>query len=263
MAQKPVAVVTGGSSGIGKETVKALHEKGCRVYELSRHGKDTGTARHIFLDVTDDRSVKDAVDRIIAEAGRIDILVNCAGMGIAGAIEFTGTEEAKLQFDTVFFGMDRMCRAVIPHMRARGGGHIVNVSSVAAVAPIPYQAYYAAAKAAVNSYTMALANEVRPFGIRCCAVQPGDIKTGFTAARRSNLEGDGIYEGRIQKGIGKMEKDEQNGMPPSAVAHVIASAAFKKAPRPVWTVGFMYKALCLLIKLLPAGVENFILRKMY
>ncbi|MDO4492836.1 MAG: SDR family NAD(P)-dependent oxidoreductase [Clostridia bacterium] len=264
MQPNPIAVVTGGSSGIGRATVTALQEKGCCVFALSRRAQGTPEgATHIQCDITSDASVQAAVASVLEAAGRIDILVNCAGAGIAGAVEFTDTAAAKFQFDILFHGTDRMCRAVLPHMRKNGGGHIVNVSSVAAVAPIPFQTYYAAAKAAVDSYTMALANEVRPFGIRVCAVLPGDIKTGFTAARVSECKGDDVYNGRIRKGIATMEKDEENGMDPAVVGRAIAKAALQNNPRPLQTVGFSYKAAVLLVKLLPARAANFILRKLY
>ena len=179
-----VAVVTGGTSGIGKATALALQKAGCTVYELSRRAEGVEGLRHISADVTDEAAVNAAVAQIVAEAGHIDLLVNNAGFGISGAIEFTAPEDAKKLFDVNFFGMVNMNRAVVPLMRAAGHGRIVNLSSVAAPVPIPFQAYYSATKAAVNAYTMALANELRPFGITVCAVMPGDIHTGFTAARK-------------------------------------------------------------------------------
>ena len=191
-----IAVVTGGTSGIGREAALYLAKNGCTVYELSRRKEGVGGLRHISADVTDETSVNAAVAQILAEAGRIDILVNNAGFGISGAVEFTDTAEAQRQLDVNFFGMVRMNKAVIAVMRQQGSGRIVNLSSVAAPVPIPFQTYYSASKAAINSYTMALGNELRPFGITVCAVMPGDIKTGFTAARRKVAEGDDVSGGR-------------------------------------------------------------------
>ena len=179
-----VAVVTGGTSGIGRATALALKDAGYTVYELSRRAEGVEGLHHISADVTDQQAVNDAAAQIMAAEGRIDVLVNNAGFGISGAIEFTETAEAKALFDVNFFGMVNMNRAVVPLMRQAGRGRIVNLSSVAAPVPIPFQAYYSATKAAVNAYTMALANELRPFGVTVCAVMPGDIHTGFTAARR-------------------------------------------------------------------------------
>ena len=180
-----VAIVTGGTSGIGRATALALKEAGCTVYELSRRAQGVEGLHHIVADVTKEETVRAAVAEIMAREGRIDILVNNAGVGISGAVEFTDTADAKALFDVNFFGMVNMNRAVAPLMRAAGRGRIVNLSSVAAPVPIPFQAYYSATKAAVNAYTMALANELRPFGVTVCAVMPGDIHTGFTAARRT------------------------------------------------------------------------------
>ena len=134
-----------------------------------------------------------AIQEILKREDHIDVLINNAGFGISGAVEFTKTEDAQHQLDVNFFGMVRMNRQVLPVMRRQCYGRIVNLSSVAGAIPIPFQTYYSASKAAINSYTMALANEVKPFGIQVCCVQPGDIRTGFTAAREKNPEGDDIY----------------------------------------------------------------------
>ena len=157
-----VAVVTGGTSGIGRATALALKDAGCTVYELSRRAQGVEGLHHISADVTKEESVRAAVEQIMAREGRIDILVNNAGFGISGAVEFTSTEDAKSLFDVNFFGMVNMNRQVVPIMREAGHGRIVNLSSVAAPVPIPFQTYYSATKAAVNAYTMALANELRP-----------------------------------------------------------------------------------------------------
>ena len=258
---RKVALVTGGSSGIGRETVRALVEAGCRVFSVSRRPVDR--ADHICADVTDEAQVRAAVEQVLAEAGRIDILVNCAGFGISGAVEFTELSEAKRQFDVNFFGMVNVNKAVIPVMREAGGGRIVNISSVAAPVPIPFQTYYSACKAAVNSYTMATANELRPFGVTMCAVQPGDIATGFTDARAKSIAGDDIYGGRISRSVAVMEKDERGGMQPSVAGKYIAKIAQKKKVKPLYAIGFSYKAVCFLMKILPCGLANRIVGMIY
>lgn len=154
-----VAVVTGGSSGIGRCTAAVLRNAGCTVYEFSRREHPMDGVGHMSVDVTDEAAVRCAVERIAQTKGGIDIVVNCAGFGISGAVEFTELADAKRQFDVNFFGMVNVNRAAIPVMRNRGGGRIVNVSSVAAVAHIPFQTYYSASKAAIESYTCALAND--------------------------------------------------------------------------------------------------------
>ena len=178
-----IAIVTGGSSGIGRETAKALLSAGCTVYEFSRHDAATPGVRHVQCDVSDEQQFRSAVQQVCDAEGRIDILVNNAGFGISGAAEFTENDQAKKLLDVNVFGMVNGCRAVLPVMRAQGGGRIVNLSSVAAPCAIPFQVWYSVSKAAVSTYTAALANEVRPFGVTLCAVLPGGIRTGFTAAR--------------------------------------------------------------------------------
>ena len=258
-----IAVVTGGTSGIGRETALYLTQNGCTVYELSRRAEGVEGLRHISADVTDEESVRRAVEQILQEAGRIDILVNNAGFGISGAVEFTDTEEAKRQFDVNFFGMVRMNRAVIAVMRKQGGGRIVNLSSVAAPVPIPFQTYYAASKAAINSYTMALANELRPFGVTVCAVMPGDIHTGFTAARHKVGEGDELYGRRFSRSVRRMEHDEQTGMDPAKAGAFVGRVALKGGHKPLYTIGCAYQAAVLLTKILPAQALNWLIGRIY
>ena len=256
-----IAIVTGGSSGIGLETVRALEARGVKVYALSRRPADG--LRHVACDVTDEDSVTGAVDAVLSAEGRIDILVNCAGSGISGAFEFTDPADARRQLDVNLMGTERMMRAVIPAMRAAGGGRIVNTSSVAAIAPIPFQAWYSVSKAGINALTMAVDNEVRPFGITVVAAMPGDIRTGFTAARSKSARGDDVYGGRIARSVAKMEHDEVNGMAPAIAGRTIARLALARHPKPLSSVGFVYKGACMLIKLLPVRLVRFILEKMY
>lgn len=258
-----IVMITGGSSGIGLCTAAALRDRGCKVYELSRRDSEVTGITHIKCDVTDEAQVAAAVGQVMAESGRIDILINNAGFGISGAVEFTDTAEAQRLFDVNFFGMVRMNHAVLPLMRQQGGGRIVNLSSVAAPVPIPFQTYYSAGKAAVNSYTMALSNEVKPFGITVCAVMPGDIKTGFTAARQKSIVGDDIYGGRITRSVAGMEKDEQTGMDPAKAGAFIASVALKNSRKPLYTIGFGYKCAVFLTKILPARWLNALIGQLY
>lgn len=262
MAQK-IAVVTGGSSGIGFCTARALRNAGCIVYELSRREFSCESIRHLSVDVTDEQGVQAAIAHIAAETGKIDILVNCAGFGISGAVEFTALSDAKEQFDVNFFGMVNVTKAVLPLMREKGGGRIVNISSVAAVAHIPFQTYYSATKAAIESYTCALANEVKPFGISVTALQPGDICTGFTAARKKTIAGDEVYGGRISRSVAGMERDEQKGMSPEFAGNYIAKIALQKRVKPIYTVGFGYKCLSVLCKVLPCRLRNWIVGLLY
>lgn len=258
-----VVLITGGSSGIGLNTALALHNRGCKVYEMSRKPAQQEGIIHISGDVTKTDSVEAAVSQVLAAEGKIDILINNAGFGISGAVEFTETEDAKKQFDVNFFGMVNMCHAVLPHMRKNGCGRIVNLSSVAAAVPIPFQTFYSASKAAINSYTMALANEVKPFGISACAVMPGDIHTGFTAAREKEVRGDEEYSGRISKSVSKMEKDEQTGMDPKVVGAFIAKQALRKSVKPLYAIRLDYKFFVILSRLLPVRALNALVYMLY
>lgn len=259
-----VAIITGGSSGIGLCTAAALREAGCRVYELSRRDSDVPGITHLRCDITDEAQIAAAVERVMAECGRIDILINNAGFGISGAVEFTETTDAQRLFDVNFFGMVRMNRTVLPLMRQQGAGRIVNLSSVAAPVPIPFQTYYSATKAAVNAYTMALANELRPFGVTVCAVMPGDIHTGFTAARRKIGEGDDIYQGRIGRSVARMEHDEETGMDPAKAGGYIAKVALREGNRhPLYAIRFDYKFFVFLTKVLPARFLNWLIYQLY
>lgn len=224
-----VVIVTGGSSGIGRCTASALKENGCIVYEFSRRNIPMESVTHLSVDVTDEDAVNAAVQQVIQKEAKIDAVINCAGFGISGAVEFTSMEQAKAQFDVNFFGTVNVNKAVLPFMRRQGKGHIVNISSVAAVAHIPFQTFYSASKAAVSSYSYALANEVKPYGIHVTVVELGDICTGFTKARQKSILGDDEYGGRISRSVSQMEHDEQNGMDPARIGRHIADIVEKKA----------------------------------
>ncbi|MBQ2154612.1 MAG: SDR family NAD(P)-dependent oxidoreductase [Oscillospiraceae bacterium] len=262
MAER-AAIVTGGTSGIGLAAARALRETGMKVYVLSRRPFSEKGLHHVCADIADEQQCICAVKEILKYGGDVELLVNNAGFGISGAIEYTELADAKKQMEVNFFGTVNMTKAILPHFRRRGGGRIVNVSSVAAPAAIPFQAFYSATKAAINDYTAALANEVRPYGITATAVQPGDIATGFTAAREKSIAGDEAYQGRISKSVKKMEHDEQNGMDPAKAGAYIAKIAMKKHPKPLYTIGFSYKVICVLLKLLPCRFANWMIGKLY
>ena len=251
-----VVIVTGGSSGIGRCTASALKENGCIVYEFSRRNIPMEGVTHLSVDVTDEDAVNAAVQQVIQKETKIDAVVNCAGFGISGAVEFTSMEQAKAQFDVNFFGTVTVNKAVLPFLRRQGKGHIVNISSVAAVAHIPFQTFYSASKAAVSSYSYALANEVKPYGIHVTVVELGDICTGFTKARQKSILGDDEYGGRISRSVSQMEHDEQNGMDPARIGRYIAGIVEKKKPAVVYVAGAQYKFLSLLCKLLPAAARG-------
>lgn len=260
---KKVVVMTGGSSGIGLQTAAALRDAGYRVYEISRRPSEIPGVQHISGDVTSEESVRSAVAAVMEAEGRIDILINNAGFGISGAVEYTDMDDARRQFDVNFFGMARMCAEVLPHMRKAGQGRILNLSSVAAAIPIPFQTFYSASKAAVNAYTLALGSEVRPYGISVCAVMPGDIRTGFTAARKKANAGDAEYGGRVSRSVEKMEQDEKNGMEPASVARFLCRLAGKKSVKPLYSLRTDYRFFVLLSRILPVQLLNWLVYQLY
>ena len=258
-----IAVVTGASSGIGLETATLLAENGWRVYGLSRRGgEDSETLRHLVCDVTDEAQVETAFRTVFEREGRLDLLVNNAGFGISGAVEDTALASAKKQLDVNFFGCFLCCKAAVPYLRQSGGGRIINISSMVAVLSIPFQSFYSASKSAINALTLALANEVRPFGITVCALMPGDVKTGFTAAREKK-DGSDAYAAVVQKSVAMMEHDEQNGMSPRRLAEAVLRLAKKKHPKPLSTCGAQYKLFAFLQKALPQRLVNAIVGKIY
>ncbi|MBQ7870964.1 MAG: SDR family oxidoreductase [Oscillospiraceae bacterium] len=258
-----VALVTGGSSGIGLATCRALLRAGYRVYEMSRRPADTENIIHLPGDVTKPEDARRVVGQILDAEGRLDLLINNAGFGISGAVEFTDTADAHRQFEVNFFGMTNLCQAVLPHMRAAGRGRIINLSSVAAAIPIPFQTYYSASKAAINAYTLALGNELRPYGVSVCALQPGDICTGFTAARKKEILGDEAYHGRISRSVGRMERDEQRGMSPEAVAKMLLRLAKKRRVKPLYSLRLDYRLFVVLSRLLPVRLLNWVVYLLY
>ena len=183
-------------------------------------------------------------------------------MGISGAVEFTEPSEARRQFDVNFFGALNIAQAVIPYMRQQRQGRIIFVSSVMAAFSLPFQAFYSATKSAVNSLALALRNELRPFGVEVCVLMPGDVKTGFTAARKKCLVGSDVYT-HMEKAVSTMERDEQNGITPERMARKLLSMAETKNPAALSTVGWMYKLFLLLGKVLPTSFAYRIVGWMY
>ena len=262
MTNHKTVVITGGSSGIGRATAEWFAERGWRVFEWSRSGTSTDRVTHISCDVTDPEQTRAAARQVLEQVGTIDVLISNAGYGISGAIEFTTPEDAHRQMDVNFFGALNSVQAVLPHMRERKAGRIIFTSSVAAVLSIPYQSFYSASKAAINALALALQNEVRSFGIRVSVLMPGDVSTGFTAARKKSELGIDAY-GNIRKAVAAMEKDEQGGMSPRQMAAILYRIATRRCPAPQYIGGGQYKIFCLLDRLLPKRFVNWVVGKLY
>ena len=263
MLKNNVVIITGANSGIGLVTAKFLIEKGYKVIGIDKNS--TQTDFDVYqCDITNEQEIAKTIDEIYKKESRIDYLINNAGFGISGAIEYTRVSNIKKIFDVNVIALINMCKLVIPYMRKNGFGRIINISSVAAEIPIPFQACYTSTKSAVLSFSMALDQEVKDFNIRVSAILPGDTKTNFTKARiKDDVEENEFYKQRIVNSIKKMEKDEQKGLNPICVSKTIYKAMKKKIPPAIKTVGLSYKLIVLLSRLLPKKVMLFIVKKIY
>jgi NAD(P)-dependent dehydrogenase (short-subunit alcohol dehydrogenase family) len=252
-----VALVSGATSGFGQAIAAALHERGWIVYGTTRSAPPAATAngpRAVRMDVDSDAAVTAGVAQVLGEAGRIDVLVNNAGCGYSGSIEDTSLEEAHAQFETNFFGAHRLCRAVLPAMRARGGGRIVNVSSLGGIVSVPFQGFYCASKFALEAYSEALRMELRPFGIHVSMIEPGDFATGITAKRHmAAASGDGsAYRARCSTAVARMARDESSNRDLTPVVRTVLRALAARRPRLHYPVAsFGQRFLVALRQLLP------------
>jgi len=255
-------IISGGSSGIGKATASLFAERGWRVFELSRHGVSGEGFIHVDCDVCSEDSTKAAIAEVLKQTDTIDVVISNAGFGISGPVEFTDIADLEHQMDVNFTGAVRFTQAALPQLRKQGFGRIIYTSSVAAILAVPYQAFYSASKAAINALALALANEVREFGISVSVMMPGDVSTGFTNARHKSTAGEDIYRS-ANKAITTMERDEQAGMAPRQMARLFYHIATCCSPRPQYVGGFGYRILCLLDRILPKRLVNWLEYKVY
>ena len=258
------ALVTGASSGIGEATAQRLAMAGYKVYGTSRRGAQVGQRSFamLSLDVTSDESVEAAVKEVMRLHGRIDLLVNNAGFGVAPAgAEESSIEQARSIFDTNFFGIVRMTRAVVPHMRRQGGGRISNIGSVLGFLPIPHGALYAATKHAIEGYSESLDHELCTRGIRVSVIEPAYTTTQFDA---NFLEPDSkldVYR-EVRAALGKRLKEVvETADEPGVVADVVLKAATAARPKLRYTAGGLANRLRLLRRFAPAGLVDAGVRK--
>ena len=259
-----IALVTGASSGIGQATAELLAKTGYKVYGTSRRGDDA--SRRSFemlpLDVTSDESVDAAIQTLMQREGRIDLLVNNAGFGVAPAgAEESSIEQARSIFDTNFFGILRMTRAVVPHMRKQGSGRIINIGSVLGFLPMPYGALYAATKHAIEGYSESLDHELRTRGIRVSVIEPAYTKTPFDA---NFLEPDAKLDEyrEARAAVNQRVKEVMaTADQPDVVAEVVLKAASAASPKLRYTAGGLASRLRMLRRFAPAGMVDAGIRK--
>jgi short-subunit dehydrogenase len=251
---RKVVLVTGASSGIGRACADHLQARGHRVYGASRRRPGSAAFEPLAMDVDDDASVETAVRNLLAREGRLDAVVNNAGFGIAGSIEDTSIAEAKAQLETNFFGVLRVTRAVLPTLRAQRSGRIINMSSLGGVFGMPYSGLYSASKFAVEGLSEALRLEVRPFGVHVTLVEPGDVRSEFTAVRRTTSTAlTSAHAEGFRRAMQAAEKDERRAPDPLVVALLVERILRARAPRLRYTVGMQSQRIVVLLKrLLPA-----------
>ncbi len=260
-------LITGASSGLGRAAAQHLASRGYRVFGTSRKpAAEELPYEMLHMDVTDEGSVARGVERVLSAAGRVDVLINNAGVGVAASIEDTTADEVRWVFETNVDGVLRLCRAVLPAMRAQGAGRIINVSSIGGVIGLPFQGLYSASKFAVEGLTEALRMEVRPYGIHVSLLEPGDFCTPFTANRRRGVDRDdgSPYAEALARSLEVIERDETTGYPPERIGPALEAIIIHPSPRLRYQVGAGSQKLATLAKrVLPAGLFERIIRSHY
>lgn len=263
-----VILITGISSGFGRETARQLADRGHRVYGTIRTPIDPGKGITILeMDLTDKESVVRAVSSVVAREGKIDVLINNAGMHTGGPAETTPEEYLRLQMETSFLGMVFLTREVLPVMRKTGGGTVINISSIGGLMGLPFQAYYSAAKFAVEGFSEALRMEVKQFNINVVVINPGDFCTSNTANRRKYLAPCGPgdpYEAQFTRSLSVIEADEAGGKNPGLLAKKLTRVVECAKPARRYIIASVDQKLAVLLKkLLPGRLFDMILASHY
>ena len=253
-----VVLITGGSSGIGKSIGEFLHHKGFVVYGTSRNPEQVSNSVFplVALDVRNTDSIVAAVAKVIATSGRLDIVINNAGVGITGPLEEIPTNEIKNNFETNFFGPIEVMKAVLPQMRAQKSGLIINITSIAGYMGLPYRSVYSASKGALELITESLRMEVKSFGIHITNVAPGDFATNIASGRfHAPLIKDSAYEIPYGNTLKMMDEHVDSGNNPTEMAEAVYQIILNPNPRIHYKVGaFMQKFSIVLKRILPDKV---------
>ncbi len=267
LSSQKTILITGVSSGFGKASAEYLSQAGHIVYGTTRKLKHPDTPyTQIEADITCHDSIKDAISTIIKKEGHLDVLINNAGMGIAGPIEETSITEAKEQFEINLFALMAVTQQVLPVMRQQNSGLIINISSIAGLIATPFQGVYSASKFAVEGLTESLRMECKSWGINVVLVEPGDFKTGFTKNRKivARAKKQSQYEPQFSKALRTMEKDERNGYPSERLAKLIARIITTESPKLRYSTGpYLERLAIILKKILPSSWFEWIIMKSY
>jgi len=261
-----VIIITGASSGFGKSIAERLASHGHTVYGICRREMEHDKIMYRQGDIRDTERMQQIVDEIYGLEGRIDVLVNNAGMGLGGALELTTWEEIKLQMETNFYGCVNMCQKVLPYMRRQRNGRIINFSSIAGIEGIPYQGFYSCSKFAIEGFSETLSAEVKRFGITVSLVEPGDFATGFTAVRvnsEATLK-DPDYGPVFKRVRERFEKEEISGLKPEYMAQKVEKIINARHPHLRYCVANLEQKLSVVLKrLIPGNWNVAILRSYY
>jgi NAD(P)-dependent dehydrogenase (short-subunit alcohol dehydrogenase family) len=260
---RPVAIVTGASAGIGQAIAPALAAAGYRVFGTYRRPPATGSPgiEYLACDVTSDESVQAAVGEVLAKTGRIDLLVNNAGVGLFAGAEESSLEQAKSLFDVNLFGVIRMTKAVLPTMRRQGSGRIVNISSVMGLIPAPFWALYAASKHALEGYSESLDHEIRGSGVRVVLVEPAYTRTSFEGNAYHGDQQLDVYQPARSNAEAAFRDAMKNGDAPELVASAVVKASTAVAPRRRYAAGRTARRISLLRRFVPESAFDRSLRK--
>ena len=260
---RPVAIVTGAAGGIGEASARALHATGYRVFGTYRRPPATRSPgiEYVACDVTSDESVHTAVGQVLAKAGRIDLLVNNAGVGLIAGAEESSLEQAKSLFDVNLFGVFRMTKAVLPTMRRQGSGRIVNISSVMGLIPAPFMALYAASKHALEGYSESLDHEIRATGVRVVLVEPAYTRTSFEGNVYQADQQLDVYQAARTNAEGVLRDEMKTADTPELVANAVVKAATEANPNRRYAAGRMARQVSLLRRFVPAAAFDKSLRK--
>ena len=265
---KKVIFITGISSGFGKRTAGLLAGHGHTVYGTIRKDAEVnGSVNALRMDLIDYYSVRKAVETVVAREGRIDVLINNAGMHSGGPVESSPIENIKLQMDTNFLGMVNLTREVLPLMRKQGGGTIINFSSIGGLMGLPFQAFYSASKFAIEGFSEALRMELKQYNIKVVLINPGDFHTSNTANRRNFLAPTGQddpYNRQFITTLAVIEKDEAKGWKPEVLAKKLVRITESRNPRQRYIIASFEQKLAVVLKyILPGKLFRLILEDHY
>jgi len=262
---KKIILITGISSGFGKQTAQLLAQNGHIVYGTIRTDCEVDSSIKVLkMDLMNPASIQNAVEQVIQNEGKIDVLINNAGMHLGGPIEEAPTEWFSRQMETNVNGLVHILQATLPHMRKESSGTIINISSIGGLMGLPFQPFYSASKFAIEGLSEALRLEIKPFNIKVVVVNPGDFHTSNTANRKNITVAGGPYEEQFNKSLAQIEKDENGGWDPIILAKKLVQIVESKNPCNRYVVGTFDQKLAVVLKrILPIGLFSSILGSHY